>query len=341
MADTIRPAVPTVVLLMPRPRRDTVFAPETLDHLRRFTRLLIPDGDTAALGVQLPHHLPHADACLTGWGAPAFPPQLLAQAPRLKIIAHAAGSIKALIPQVAFARGIVVSHAAAIIADAVAECTLLLMLTGLRRLHLFDQAMKEHRSARDVSQVYVGHQLAGRTVGLVGCGAVARKLIRLLQPFAVTILVYDPYLTEDNAARLGVRRTTLEQVLRESDIVSNHAPTTPETRHLIGARELELLKDGSLFINTGRAWTVDQEALLEDLRTGRYWAALDVFDPEPLPEDSPFRRLPNVFLTPHKAGETAETHRKQGAAMVDELERFFRGQPLRYQVSAQSYAIMA
>src|SRR5690348_3504800 len=186
--------VPTVVLLMPRPRRDAVFAPATLAHLRRFARLLVPDGDTAALGEQLPHLLPHADACLTGWGAPAFPPALLAQAPRLKIIAHAAGSIKTLIPQAAFAQGIVVSHAAAIIAEAVAESTLLLMLTGLRRLHLFDRAMKEHRSAREVSQIYVGHQLAGRTVGLVGCGAVARQVISLLQPFAVTILVYDPYL---------------------------------------------------------------------------------------------------------------------------------------------------
>jgi phosphoglycerate dehydrogenase-like enzyme len=323
------------------PRREAVLTPAALAHLSRFAHVVAPDGDTAALGAQLPQVLPQVDACLTGWGAPALSSELLAQSGRLKIIAHAAGSIKMLVPPTAFAQGIVVCHAAAIIAGAVAEATLLLMLSGLRRFHLFDHALKEGRPWSDVGNLYAGHQLAGRTVGLVGCGTVARRVIGLLQPFGVRILVYDPYLSDDEAARLQVTPAALDRLMAESDVVSNHAPITPETHHLIGARELALLRDGVLFINTARAWTLDDRALLAELKTGRFWAALDVFETEPLPEDSPVRRLPNVFLTPHKAGHTVETYHRQGAAMVEDLERFFRGEPLRYQVSPDAYAIMA
>ncbi len=339
MPDTTATARPTVAILIPR--REAVLTPETLDHLAQFAHVVVPDGDTAALCAQAPQLLPQVDACLTGWGAPALSADLLAGADRLKIIAHAAGSIKALVPPTAFACGIVVCHAADIIAAAVAEATVLLMLSGLRRFHLFDQALKEGRSWSEVGTLYAGHQLAGRTVGLIGCGKVARQVIGLLQPFGVQILVYDPYLSSDEAARLRVSPGTLERLMAESDVVSNHAPITPETHHLIGAHELGLLRDGALFINTARAWTLDEGALLAELRSGRLWAALDVFDAEPLPQASPFRALPNVFLTPHKAGQTVESYHRQGAAMVEELERFFRGESLRYQVSPDAYAVMA
>src|SRR2546428_9162267 len=155
MVPTSRPAV---ALLMPPPRRDQVFAAAALVHLRSFAHTVIPDGDTAGLTDRLPEILPHVDACLTGWGAPPFSPQTLARAPRLKIIAHAAGSIKALIPPAAFEQGIVVCHAADIIAEAVAECTLLLMLTGLRRLHLLDRALKDGWPWQEAGRIYGGHQ---------------------------------------------------------------------------------------------------------------------------------------------------------------------------------------
>ncbi len=165
-------------------------------------------------------------------------------------------------------------------------------------------------------------------------------MIALLEPFQVRILVYDPYLPDERAAALGVERASLETVLR-ADVVSNHAPITPETRHMLGARELSLIRPGAVFVNTARAWAIDQAALLRELQTGRFWAALDVFEPEPLPEDSPFRGLDNAFLTPHRAGQTAETYLRQGAAMVDEVVRFLSGQTLRYQVRKEQYAIMA
>lgn len=332
---------PKIAFLVPGPRRSQVFAPSTLDRLHSLADVVAPEADTAALARCLPEVLPEVDGCLTGWGTPPLTAELLAQAPRLRIIAHSAGSIKSLIPIEAFDRGIAVCHAADIIAEAVSECTLLLLLTGLRRFHVMDRALKDGRTWAEAGRLHFGHQLAGKAVGLVGCGYVARRVIGLLQPFGVRILVHDPYLSPERAAELGVAKVSLETLMAEADVVSNHAPITPETRHMIGARQLALLREGAIFVNTARAWTVDQEALLRELQAGRIWAALDVFEPEPLPEDSPFRKLDNVFLTPHKAGQTVETYQKQGAAMVEELARFFGGEPLRHRIAREAYAIMA
>lgn len=331
---------PSLLLLMPEPRRAQVFTPESLDRLRSLGDLAVPEGNTAALAASLPRLLAGAEVAVTGWGAPVLKPELLAGVPGLKLIAHSAGSIRSIVPIEAFERGIVVCHAADVIAEAVCEATLLLILTGLRRFHEMDRALKAGAGWREANSLFFGHQLAGKTVGLVGCGYVARRVIALLKPFQARILVYDPYLADERAAELGVERASLEEVLG-AEVVSNHAPITPETRHMLGARELALIREGAVFVNTARAWAIDQEALLRELQTGRFWAAVDVFEPEPLPENSPFRRLDNVFLTPHRAGQTAETYLKQGAAMVDEVERFLSGQPLRYRVRPEQYAIMA
>ena len=325
---------------MPLLRRDEVFTPRVLARARELGEVIIPEGTTADLAAQLPALLPTADACLTCWGAPMLHPELLDQAPRLKIIVHAASTIRHIVPIGAFDRGIAISHSANVTAEAVCEYVLLAMLTGLRRLHLHNAAMHAGASWADTLAIFPGRQLAGKTVGLIGCGYVARQVVALLKPFGVRILTYDPYLSAERAAEIGVETRPLDDVLRESDIISNHAPITPETRHLIRARELGLLQDGAIIVNSARAWSIDQDALLAELRTGRVWAALDVFEPEPLPEDSPFRGLPNVFLSPHRAGFTVETVEKQGTAAVEELARFFAGQPLRNQVRRESYAIM-
>ena len=141
--------------------------------------------------------------------------------------------------------------------------------------------------------------------------------------------------------KIAPTKVSLDAVFREGDIVSIHAPTTPETRHLVGAQQLALLRDGAIFVNCARSWVVDQDALLQTLQTGRIWAALDVFDQEPLPVDSPFRALPNVLLTPHQDGHTIDTNQQQGSAIVDEIERFFAGGELRYRISPESFALMA
>lgn len=110
---------------------------------------------------------------------------------------------------------------------------------------------------------------------------------------------------------------------------------------MVGARQLALLQDGACFVNTARSWVIDYEALLAELQTGRFWAALDVFDTEPLPAENPFRQLDNVVLTPHIAGASTQARYRQGQYMVDEIARFLAGQPMRYQVTKSMLETMA
>ncbi len=331
---------PRVALLIPASRQAQVLTSATLAKLRASADVVGGNEEAGEIGARLPDLLADVDACLMGWESPSLTETALAGAPRLRLIAHAAGSVKRLILPSVFERGITVCHAAGIIADAVCEYTLLAILLGLRRVHEMDRALKAGAPWRDAAPM-TQLQLASRTVGLVGLGYVGKRVTRLLQAFGARVIAYDPYCSATDAAALHVELVALDQVFRDADVVSIHAPITPETRHLVGARQLALLRDGAIFVNCGRSWTVDQDALLATLQTGRIWAALDVFDTEPLPGNSPFRALANALITPHEAGHTVDTYLRQGAAMVDEIERFFTGQPLQYRIPPERFAVMA
>jgi phosphoglycerate dehydrogenase-like enzyme len=330
-----------IAVLVPDPHYDRVLSGEARSRLAALGEVVRPATSTRELAPLLPDVLAGADVCLTGWGTPPLPIAALPADARLRLIAHTAGSVRHLIPPEAYARGIQVAHAAAVIADAVAEITLLLMLEGLRRVGEMDRRMKEGMPFAEAGNVYPGDLLHGQRVGLVAAGYVGRRVVRLLAPFAVDLSIYDPYLSDRDAAELDARRVDLEALFAENRIVSVHAPITPETRHMIGASHLALLREGAILINTARSWSVDQAALLAELQRGRIWAALDVFDNEPLPQDSPFRRLTNVVLTPHVAGRSLTTLRTQGEAMVQEIERWCHGESLRFPVTESMLPIMA
>ena len=278
---------------------------------------------------------------MTGWGSPRFTDEVLAAAPTLKLIAHTAGSIKHMLPPPVFERGIAVTHAAGAIAPAVAELTILLILLSLRQVHKLDAMLKRGELWSAAKTAVMGREIAGQRVGVVGAGYTGRQVIRLLRALNAEVWVYDPYLDAERAAALGVRKSELDEIFAECPIVTLQAPPTEQTYHMIGAKQLALLQDGAVFVNTARSHLVDEQALLNELRKGRFQAALDVFDQEPLPEDSPFRRLDNVVITPHIAGHSAQARRRQGQEMVDEIARFVAGEPLHYPVSVEMLEIMA
>lgn len=305
-----------------------------------------------------------ADAVLTSWGAPLIDQELLDQAPRLKIVAHAAGTIKGFVKPEVFDRGITVTHAAGVIAESVGEWALTVTLGSLRRLVDFDRSMRpagDDAAGRgamtaapgatsqrprgwgeEKKSIGFGQELYGKRVGIVAASMTGRAYMRLLQPFGCDVLVYDPYLSDAGAAELGVRKAAdLADLMATCDVVSNHAPTTPQTDGLISAAMLARLRDGALFVNTARAGAIDYQALTVELQSGRIRAALDVFPKEPLDDASPLRRLPNVSLSPHVAGATEESRRRLGSTMIDEIARYFAGQPLRYRITAAQLGIMA
>ncbi len=330
-----------IAILIPEPHYDRVIVGDTIARLSRLGEVLRPATSSEGLAASLRELLETVDVCLTGWGTPPLPLTSLGPDARLRLIAHTAGSVRRLIPLEAYNRDIQVTHAAPVLADAVAECTLLFMLEGLRRVGEMDRRLKAGVPFREAGDVYPGDLLQGQRVGLVGAGYVGRRVIRLLAPFSADVSVYDPYLSAADAANLGVGRVDLDTLFAMSRIVSIHAPSTPETRHMIGVRQLRLLREHAIVVNTARSWSVDRDALLAELRRQRIWAALDVFDEEPLAVDHPFRRLHNVVLTPHIAGRSLTTLRRQGEAMVDEIRRWIDGEPLQFAITQAMFSIMA
>jgi phosphoglycerate dehydrogenase-like enzyme len=280
------------------------------------------------------------DVVVTGWGTPIFTDEVLDAADRLRLIAHTAGSIKRMLPRPVFERGINVTHAASAIAPAVADLSLLLTMLMLRQAQHYNQVLKGGNWGA-AKGLPIGQEITGQRVGVVGAGYTGRCFIKLLRGVGAEVWAYDPYMSAERAAELGVRKVELDELMSGCPIVSLQAPVTEETHHMIGARQLELLQDGAILINTARAWVVDGEALLAELKTGRICAALDVFDQEPLPPDNPYRELDNVFMTPHIAGHSAQARHRQGQFMVQEIQRFLSGEPLQYRVTADMLDTMA
>jgi phosphoglycerate dehydrogenase-like enzyme len=176
----------------------------------------------------------------------------------------------------------------------------------------------------------------GRRVGVIGASRIGRKVIELLRPFDLAVSLSDPYVDDSAARELDVSLLGLDDLLRTSQIVTVHAPETPETRHLIGRRELALMPDRAVLINTARGSLVDTDALVGELRTGRLSAVLDVTDPEPLPADSPLHDLPNAFVTPHLAGSQGNELARLGLAVVAEAERVAAGEAVAYPVDFEA-----
>lgn len=332
---------PRVALLLTPEMRAKILDAATEKALAEIAEVVSPGpGQLEADNMQ--NLVQGASALLTGWGTPPLTPQLLAANNSLAFIGHAAGSIHRLIPAEAIESGrLRVSHSATNIAQAVAEFVLAQILMHLREPHLYDAELKAGDDWWQLRDRHVGRLLGAQTVGIVGAGYVGRLVINLIKPFGARVQVSDPYLSAERAQQLGVELVDLDRLFATSDIVSLHAPVLPETRGMVGAVQFAALRDGTLFVNSARSALVDEAALIAALQQGRFWAALDVFDTEPLPQDSPFLKLHNVIIAPHGAGHTIESHFRQGATIVREIARYLSGAPLEHEVTPAMLKTMA
>jgi len=331
---------PQILIALRSSLFDQLFADEQQARLRALGEVTMPAPEGNLSEAQLTALIAGHDVVITSWGSPPFSHSVLEAADRLKLIAHSAGSIKLLLPPPVFAAGRRVTHVAYSMSIPVAETTLTLILLCLRNYHKIDRKFKDDGWAA-ARAFPPGGELAGNRVGVIGAGYTGRAVIRRLLGMETQVWLCDPYVSEEDAAEMGVRKAALETLMRECPIVTLQAPATAETYRMIGAEQLSWLRDGAIFINTARAHLIDEAALLAELRQGRISVALDVFDQEPLPDDSPFRELDNLIITPHIAAVTHRAYRRQGEITVDEVSRFLSEGELRYEVTRDMLDIMA
>ncbi|RPI34344.1 MAG: C-terminal binding protein [Chloroflexota bacterium] len=275
-------------------------------------------------------HVRGADALLVCY-APV-PAEVVAQLEGCRIIARYGIGVDNVDVEAATSAGIVVTNVPDYCIDEVSDHALALILALSRKVAQADRRIR----AGEWSVPGLGemHRLRERTLGLVGMGKIPRALVPKAQALGLAVVSFDPYFHQDDADRMGIRLVSLETLLRSSDIISLHAPLTDETREMINAQSIALMKPGVLIVNTARGPLVDIPALVEALQSGQVGAAgLDVLPVEPPPPGSPLLSLENVILTPHAAFSSTEAIVELQTKAAEEVARALRGQRPRNPVN--------
>jgi phosphoglycerate dehydrogenase-like enzyme len=267
----------TVALALSRGVCDMMFTPQDMQLLHDAATVIGP-------AEEIESTLADATVAITGWGSPRFDAALLTKSPRLRFIAHSAGSLKGIVTDAMYDRGVRVSTAAAANAAPVAETTVAMMVVMLKRIPWLLASRGDKGIIQQVGPI---RELRDLNIGLISASRVGREVIRLLRGYPrLRVRVFDPYLKPEAARELGAEPASLEEVCR-CDVVSVHAPSIPETHHMLNARTLALLPDHAVLLNTARGSVIDEAALVAEVRRRPLYVYLDVTDPEPPAPDSP------------------------------------------------------
>ncbi len=317
---------------------ERIYGPPEREAIRARVDIIAPL-QTQQSVLEDPEVLADVEMIFSGWGMAELTEDFLAAAPNLAVVFYGAGSIRYFATDAAWDRGIVITSAYAANAVPVSEYTLAQILLSLKRTWYYARRIREEQRWGPKDRVPGAFE---STVGLISLGKVGRLVAERLQTFDLNVLAYDPYVSPEDAASLGVELVELDRLFKLSDVVSLHAPKLPETLGMITGAHLDAMKEDATFINTARGAIVREAEMIEVLKTRPdLYAILDVTDPEPPLPDSPLYSLPNVVLTPHIAGSMGQECRRMGQTMVEELTRYLAGAPLRWSISRERAKILA
>jgi phosphoglycerate dehydrogenase-like enzyme len=282
------------------------------------------------------------DAVLTTWNTPMIDREVAACMDRVRIISHCGGEVRPFISAELFdlKPELVLCNASNVMAKPVAEHTLCVALTLLRGLFHLKEWVKGDENWWDYDPDR-NRSLLRKKVGVVGLGQIAREFIQLVRPFDVELWVHSGHLSDAEAAAQGLTKKSLEEIFSQCDVITVSAANTPANRHMVNRELLRLIKPGAVLVNNARGALIDEQALVDELRTGRFQAAIDVTDPEPPAAGHPLRDMPNVLLTPHTGGPVPEQRIWMMEEAVDNLRNFFSGKPVRGQIDKKRFSYMA
>lgn len=312
--------------------RDTFITNDVINRINTMGNVVWNDTEENWTSEELQDKLRDMDVCICGWGSSPFNEIALRYANRLKIVAHTGGSASNFITKELFEKGIKVVSGNWFFAQSLAEGTLAYMLSSLRDIPYYNNEVHEGRWRSDY---YYNESILDQTIGFIGFGMTAQILVSMLKPFHVKIKVYSEHKTNEIYEEYGVERASLEEVITTCKIISIHMAQREDTYHLINRELLKKIPDGSILINTSRGALIDEEALADELSTGRFKAALDVYEIEPLPKESRLRGLANVILIPHMGGPTIDRRKSCTHGILDDIERFYNGDKFLYELNME------
>lgn len=272
---------------------------------------------------ELKERIKEVDIAIAGWSH--LTEEILKSAEKLKMVSIWATTCHYVNLEAARKRGIVVAHVPAYATEAVAEHTFALLLAIARKLLLADG----HVRRREFDwRPFRGWELAGKTLGIIGTGAIGCRVAEISKAFKMTILAFDKYPNFKKAEEIGMKYVDFRTLLKESDIITLHVPLTQETEGLIGEKEIEVMKSSGVLINTSQGRVVDEKALIDALKSRKLsYAGLDVFEEEPPPKDNPLFKLDNTVLSPHIGFHTVEAAKKCTDICIDNVMKFLEGRP--------------
>lgn len=260
-----------------------------------------------------------ADVIITGWGHPTITKEMVAKT-NVHLVVHTGGSVGSLIDPDIYDIGVRVISGNDLYADSVAEGTLAFMMAMLRQIPDY---VDNIRNGGWNFQENCTEGLYNQRIGIIGFGAISKRVVQLLRPFNVNIKIYSGYpIDEQFLHDNNAKQVTLDELFSTCRIVSLHSSMNEKNRGLIGKEHFERMENGAIFINTARGAVVREEEMIEELKKQRIRAVLDVFCQEPLPVNSPLRRLPNVYCIPHKAGPTYDRRAFVTKCLIDDIVRF-------------------
>ncbi len=311
-----------ICLLQGQEVTSTIFSKTTINELRKIGEVVINQEDKPT-DEHVKKLIKNANIVITSWGNDLLTKEILDNAPDIKLIVHAAGSVKPILSKEIIKREIPIANNAKVLGKGVAETTLGLTITSVKNIFYLNQQTTRGNWIRKPIR-----EMVDLSIGVIGAGWVGKHYIKLLQSFDVDVLLYDPTLTDNQVSKLGATKVELNKLLTDSDVISIHAPAIDETYHLLNYENLSLLKDGAILINTARGSIIDEKDLLRILQEKNIFACIDVTDPEPPSENHPFRQLDNVILTPHIAGLAGNGKLAIGKNTVNIIKRFLNNEKI-------------
>jgi len=330
---------PTCLVIIAPDHAPFFYGEEEWNALAARTELLSERPLSGEEAISNPSLLERVEILFTGWGGPALDARLLACMPRLRAVFFAGGTVKGLATEAFWAREVPLVSAAPANARPVAEYTVAALIFGLKGFMPQASALRAGGSW-DQSRAWPGCYRV--TVGLVSFGAIAREVRRMLESFSISVIVFDPYLSEEQAQIHRVTKVGLDELFELADAVSIHTPWLEQTEKMIRKEHLLRLPRHATFINSARGAVVDEADLVDVLRSRpEMHAFLDVTYPDPPAADSPLLSLPNVFLTPHVAGSIGPECKRMVNFLIAELDRLLANQPLKHTILKETLATSA